>query len=302
MQAQRERRRSTTQTRLLAAGSLVAAAAVIVAIVLTTTGGGTSNSTPAHTTASKPAPAASQKPGTAAVPILTYHVINSPPAGSGASPDLYVPGSEFSAQMQALKSGGWHAVTLNQVQAYWTKGAPLPSGKPIVVTFDGGYASQYTNALPVLKGLGWVGVINLPSNGRSPTDGGLADDQTKALVAAGWELDAGGNDSPDLTGLSTPAIVQEVKTERQDLQSRYNGPVNWYSFSAGRYNATVTDALSQAGFTGAMTLVSGWANPKESRFRLPRLQVAGGTSPTALISKITAAQSDPPPPDASSGV
>ena len=303
-QRERRRRKSTARARLLAGGALVGVAALIVAIILTTTGGGKNASSKQNASTHKPTtttPAAT-KPGTAAIPILTYHVINSAPAGSGASPDLYVPASEFSSQMQALKSAGWTAVTLDQVEQYWTKGTALPSGKPIVVTFDGGYASQSVNALPVLKGLGWKGVINLPSNGRSPTDGGLTDDQTRALIAAGWELAAAGNDSPDLTGLSTTEIVSEVKTERQDLQTRFKAPVNWYSYASGRYNAIVTAALSEAGFVGATTDVSGWANPKENRFRLPRLAVAGGTTPTELIAKIAAAQSAPPPPDASTGV
>ena len=83
-----------------------------------------------------------------------YHVINPPPAGA-AFPGLYVPADEFAAQMQALKTAGWHAVTLDQVEAYWKRGVPLGAGKPIVLTFDNGYESQYTNAMPVLKRLGW---------------------------------------------------------------------------------------------------------------------------------------------------
>ncbi len=99
---------------------------------------------------------ATGKPGTAKVPVLMYHVINPPPNGA-PFPGLYVPADEFAAQMQALKSAGWHAVTMDQLEAYWTRGVPLGPGKPIVLTFDNGYASQYVNAMPILKRLGWVG-------------------------------------------------------------------------------------------------------------------------------------------------
>ena len=72
-----------------------------------------------------------------------YHVIAAPPSGA-PFPGLYVQPQEFASQMQALKDAGWHAVTLDQLQAYWTKGAKLPAGKPIVITFDNGYHSQYS--------------------------------------------------------------------------------------------------------------------------------------------------------------
>ncbi len=116
--------------------------------------------------------AATGRPGTERVPILMYHVINPPPAGA-PFPGLYVAASEFAAQMQALANAGYHAITQDQMWAYWKRGVmPLPAGqKPIVVSFDNGYQSQYSNALPVLRRLGWVGQREHPADGPAPVAG-----------------------------------------------------------------------------------------------------------------------------------
>ena len=85
------------------------------------------------------------------------------PAARGAPfPGLYVEPSEFAAQMRALASAGYHAITQDQMWAYWKRGVALPPGKPIVVSFDNGYQSQYTNALPVLRG--WAGSVTRTSS------------------------------------------------------------------------------------------------------------------------------------------
>ena len=103
--------------------------------------------------------------------------------------------------MQALKDAGWHPVTLDQLRAYWTKGARLPPGKPIVLTFDNGYHSQYANALPVLKRLGWVADENIQLTGLPPSQGGLTTAQVRGLIDAGWELDTQGISHADLITL-----------------------------------------------------------------------------------------------------
>ena len=56
-----------------------------------------------------------------------------------------------------------------------------------------------------------------------------------------------------------------------------------------------------AGFIGSTTAVPGWASPQGDRFRLPRLQVVGGTSPDQLLSQIASAQSNTAPPAAFHG-
>jgi peptidoglycan/xylan/chitin deacetylase (PgdA/CDA1 family) len=203
--------------------------------------------------------------------------------------------------MQALKAAGWHAVTMDQLEANWTRGVPVGPGKPIVLSFDNGYASQYTNALPVLKRLGWVGVENIQLQGLPPSQGGLTDGQVRGLLAAGWELDTQGISHADLITLDSAGLHYQVDTARQILRRRYGVPVNWFCYPSGHYDSTVIAAVKAAGFIGSTTVVPGWASRAEDPYRLPRLRVLGGTSPTALLAQIASAQSSTPPPAAYGG-
>jgi peptidoglycan/xylan/chitin deacetylase (PgdA/CDA1 family) len=229
-----------------------------------------------------------------------YHVIAAPPAGA-PFPALYVPQNEFAAQMQALKAAGWHAVTLDQVEAYWKRGVPLGAGKPIVISFDNGYRSQYVNALPVLQQLGWVGDENLQLIGLPPSEGGITDAQIRGLIAAGWELDTQGISHADLIAVDATQLHNEVATARQTLRQRYGVPVNWFCYPSGHYNAAVIAEVQAAGFVGSTTVIPGWASPSEDPYRLPRLRVLSGTSPQALLAQIASAGSASPPPTSYAG-
>jgi peptidoglycan/xylan/chitin deacetylase (PgdA/CDA1 family) len=305
----RRRERARTPGRVAALASLFLVAAVVVVIVLDSARGHGSHTTSSNLTATTArsqaqrgaTPRAAPAAGSASVPILVYHVINTQPAGSSANPALYVPPTEFSDQMNALKAAGWHAVTLNQVEAYWTRGTSLGPGKPIVITFDNGYSSQYANALPVLKGLSWVGVENLEATGLPPSEGGLTDTQIRGLVAAGWELDTQGLTHADLVTLDPTQLSNQVTAARQTLKSQFGVPVNWFSYPSGDYNATVIAAVRSAGYLGATTVNPGWASPQQGRFLLPRLVVVAGTTPSQLLAQIASAQTSTSTPSSYTG-
>jgi peptidoglycan/xylan/chitin deacetylase (PgdA/CDA1 family) len=298
---------------MLALGGL-AAAAIVAAAIAVLASGGSGSSSPA---ASRPVRAAHSRPGGAkqarpapaagiattrsgpsgheSVPILMYHVIKAPPAGA-PFPGLYVEPAEFAAQMQALKAAGWHAVTPDQVESNWREGTPLGAGKPIVISFDNGYQSQYTQALPVLRRLGWVGEENIQLSGLPPSQGGLSQQQIRGLVQAGWELDTQGYDHADLVTLDAEELRFQVAATRQTIQRRFHVPVDWFCYPSGHYDATVIEAVKAAGYTGSTTVVPGWAHPESDPYRLPRLRVLGGTSPQSLLDEIAAIRDDPPPP------
>ncbi len=189
-----------------------------------------------------------------------YHVIAAPPPGA-PFPGLYVTPDLFAAQMHALAAAGWHAVTQDQMRANWTRGVGLPKGKPIVVSFDNGYQSQYTKALPVMRSLGWAGVENIQLTGLPPSQGGFAAGQVKGLIAAGWELDTQGISHADLIRLSPADLHYQVAVSRAIIRKRYGVPVNWFCYPSGHYDPAVVAAVRAAGYVGSTTVVPGWAGP-----------------------------------------
>ncbi len=310
------RRELARRRRALAAGALAAAVFAIAAVVALAGGGGSATTSSGHSASAAAAgreargpigrqptsaavagarPAAGARRGLAAAPILMYHVINPPPAGA-PFPGLYVTPEEFSEQMRALARAGYHAVTQDQLWANWREGKPLPAGKAIVLSFDNGYQSQYTQALPVLRGLGWVGVENLQLTGLPPSQGGLSTAQVRGLLAEGWELNTQGISHADLTTLDAAELHAQVAAARDTLRRLYGVPVNWFCYPSGQYDATVVAAVRAAGYRGSTTVVPGWARAGSDPDRLPRLRVLGGTSGAALLSEIAAIRDDRAPP------
>jgi len=321
LRTRREDRRREIRRRRAVAGLALLLVLGAVALALAAGSGGSSSSSTATTSAtaaprSTTATATAAHPsaaGTAsglakgagpspqtAVPVLMYHVIAPPPAGA-PFPGLYVPPEEFQQQMLALKSAGWHAVTLDQVRAHWLNGASLGPGRPIVLSFDNGYQSQYTKALPVLKSLGWVGVENIQLTGLPPSQGGLGQEEIHGLVSAGWELDTQGFSHADLITLDPEELRYQVEVARHVVQQRYHVPANWFCYPSGHYDEAVVAQVRAAGYVGSTTVVPGWARGTEDPYRTHRLRVLGGTSGPALLQLIAATESDPPAPASYNG-
>lgn len=300
----KSRRAARRLGRRIGAGGLRAAlcAAALVAGLGLAVGAGSAQSSSSLTVYRAPSspqflPAPPAAPGTGRIPILMYHVIQTPSA-TAAFPGLWVPPAEFAGQMHALQHAGFQAISLDQAWAYWRYGAQLPA-HPIIVTFDNGYASQYTEALPVLRAMGWIAVMNLQLSLHAPQ--GLSPAQVRGMVAAGWELDTQGFTHADLPTLGATRLAYEVALSRQRIQRNYGVPVNWFCYPSGHYDATVIAAVKAAGYAGSTTVVPGWAHKHEDPYRMHRLRVLGGTSGAQLLSLLAATRENPPAPASYSG-
>jgi peptidoglycan/xylan/chitin deacetylase (PgdA/CDA1 family) len=204
------------------------------------------------------------------VPILMYHVIAAPPTGV-PFPDLFVEPRDFTAQMEWLSHHHFHAVTLHQVYAYWHSGGRLPQ-RPIVISFDDGYLSQATKALPELHKLHWPGVLNLKVDAVQKYN--LPFWRVRTMIAAAWEIDAHTITHPDLTKVDDRRLWNEVNGSRVELRHMFHVPVDFFCYPSGRYNAHVIDAVRRAGYLAATTTNYGLAHPA-SPYTLSRIRVNG---------------------------
>jgi peptidoglycan/xylan/chitin deacetylase (PgdA/CDA1 family) len=195
---------------------------------------------------------------------------------------------DFGAEMKWLVDNGYSAVTLDQVDKAWFEKGSLPK-KPVVISMDDGYRGQYVYALPQLRKLHWPGVLNLKVNTLDP-GGELTEKMVKAMIDAGWEIDAHTINHLDVSQLSGAALTREVAGSRQIIQKRFGIPVDFFCYPAGKFDAESIKAVRDAGYKGAVTVEEGLASPNEM-FTLKRVRIDQSDGVRGLESKLRAAGS-----------
>ena len=216
----------------------------------------------------------------AAVPILMYHHIGNPPAGARL-PSLWVRPRELAAQVRALRGAGYRAVTLQHAWDAWHGDATLPR-RPVVVSFDDGYASHVRHALPALRRARWPGVLNLSFEFLAAMGGTPA---VRRLVRAGWEIDAHGLSHPDLTTLDEARLRRELTEPRARIMRLFGQPANFLAYPYGRYDGRVRRAARDAGYLAATTVKLGFARPADP-YALARVRVDRGLGAAGLLRRL----------------
>jgi len=218
------------------------------------------------------------------VPILMYHLIAQPPAGT-PYPDLWVTPAEFRAHVTALEEAGFVGVTLGEVWDAWHGEGRLPA-RPVVISFDDGDLSQVMNAAPVLAKAGWPGVLNLAVDHLNAR--GLPRWGARRMLRQGWEIDSHTISHADLTTLGGQQLRRELQGSREELRRRLGIEARFFCYPAGRNDATVRAAVRAAGYEAATTVEPGVAGRADDPMLLPRIRVQPGSSGALVVAQARA--------------
>jgi len=211
------------------------------------------------------------------VPILMYHHIEDAPPGADAiRRDLSVSPEAFEAQLHYLKQAGYESITLNELALHLTVGKPLPP-KPIILTFDDGYADAYTNAFPLLQRFGFEGTFFVVSE---PVDAGDPDfvswAEVEEMHSAGMSFEPHSYNHPDMRNRGFDFVVFQILAPKEAIEARTGETCRFFAYPAGRYDQFVIDVLRSADFWGAVLTEQGATHGSDELFTLRRIRVHGG--------------------------
>ena len=222
----------------------------------------------------------------AQVPILMYHYIRvNPDPNDLVGVNLSVDPAVFAEQMQFLVDHGFQTITFDDLVAALRYGVGLPP-KPVILTFDDGYADFYTAAFPVLQRLG-LKATSFVITSKVEAPGYLTWDAMRAMQATGLaQFESHTVDHIELGQMPLTGAQYQLVTSKTALESHLGAPVKFVSYPSGSYNAAVENLLAGDGYEAAVTTLAGVWQRLGALDALPRVRIAGGQNLAAFAAQL----------------
>lgn len=215
--------------------------------------------------------------GIESVPILMYHQVCEPP--SSGDTNLFLAPHLFAAQLDYLQEAGYTTISMQDLYDAWNDGAPLPA-KPIILSFDDGYAEMYTNVLPEFEKRGMSGTFFIIAS-YLDQPGSVSTAQVKEMHHKGMEI---ASHSYYHSSLPSADLEVDLKKSRQVLEEAIGAEVRFLCYPYGEYDQRVISKAREYGYLMAVTTKQGTAAADQGFFELKRLRINCGDGPGRLQS------------------
>ena len=207
-------------------------------------------------------------PESVRIPILMYHSI------SDDDPDnsLLVPIAMFNEQMLWLKENGFTAMSMDEALEAMTTGT-VPK-KPVVISFDDGYADNYYNAFPILKEHGMKGTFFIITD-RTDTDGWyMSSAMLREMNEAGMEIENHTSNHLELNSLSREEQIASIKNGQDTLRQLVGVESEYLCYPVGRYDDITIDVSKELGIKAAVTTQGGISSINDGSYELKRVRIS----------------------------
>ncbi len=152
--------------------------------------------------------------------------------------------------MALLHDKGYKTVSLTELTDRVSRRVLLPQ-RSIVITFDDGYQSVYSQAFPVLQRYGMTATVFLTTGKdrtqRLPSMEGrpmLSWDEIGEMHRGGLNFGAHTLTHPDLTGLPLNQIEAEIIGSKERIEDAVGTSVDTFAYPFGRYDERCREFVS----------------------------------------------------------
>ena len=167
----------------------------------------------------------------------------------------------FRKQLEAIRRGNFHVVSLEALYRHLTQNAPLPP-RALVLTFDDNNQGIYDNAYPLLRQYGYPVTLFVHTNyvGVTTDKSHCSWDELRTMQTSGLvniqSLTA--SHPEDILQLTDPQVEKELRASRRSIEAHLGPPVWAFVYPCNRHDARVANDVYRGGYKLAFT--EDWGN------------------------------------------
>lgn len=211
--------------------------------------------------------------------MLGYHQIRETKLSDGPKTRLFITSPEiFDKEMKYLYDNGYHAISTTDYINYLKNGdANFNLNKSFILTFDDGYESQYTNALPIIKKYGFTATFFIYSDCIDKYPVCLTSKELKDIAADGMKIGNHTLHHAFLPKFSDDTIKNEIGTNKQKLIDMVgtSSIENVFAYPYGATDERVEDIVRSFGYDGAVGVMATKRGEDKDLFNLRRYLMGG---------------------------
>jgi len=218
------------------------------------------------------------------VPILMYHYVGDLPEDADEyRVNLTISTERFRAHLEYLQSTEYTPISLYDLHSALIIGTQLPP-RPIILTFDDGYANHFDNAFPILQDYGFTGTFFVITDRADNTDPAhLNWTQIQQMAVAGMDIESHTKSHPDLRNRDFDFLVFQVLGSIESINAHIDEETRMFSYPAGRYDQTTLTVLQTMPIARAVTTQLGRLHTTDNHLEMTRLRISGNMSVAGLM-------------------